>query len=92
MMKGKDMNYSLVIKGSIVSVQKVEQKNYGDKISDAKSVISFMRVLEDGKMETLKVKAPYDYKGKAGDKVELPVSVSAVSNGSQSTLYYSLVV
>jgi len=85
------MDYSIYIEGTLVSVQQVEKKTYGDKVSEEKSVLSFVRVLEDGKLETLKVKAPYNYNGKAGDKVKLNVSISAMAVGNSANIYYSLI-
>ena len=87
-MKGFFLNYDIFVEGVLVSIERVEKKEYKDKISEPKTVLSFVRVLDNGKLETLKVKAPYAINYKKGDKVKLPVRLSAMDGN----IYYSLVI
>ncbi|CAA6799778.1 MAG: Unknown protein [uncultured Sulfurovum sp.] len=80
------MDAKLLITGTIQGVQFKDEKVYDGKVSEAKLVLSFVSLFEDGSVNLIKVKAPTDFKGKRGEKVSLEVLLSA----NDGSIFYRL--
>lgn len=81
------LGYDFLINGSILSIVNKDKKTYGDKTTEEHKVLNFMRLGDKGDMQPVSVKCffPLPDDIKAGDKVSLKVSLSAMDRN----IYYT---